>query len=114
MHDHAAQHQPADLAALSTELITEASGATSRRASRTVISGAAQRVTLTALAAGAELAEHTSPSPASLQVLRGEVELRLGDRSMTVREGELVAVPPQRHSLVAAADAAILLTVAVD
>jgi quercetin dioxygenase-like cupin family protein len=114
MHDHAAQHRPADLTALTTELLVEAGGTTSRRASRTVISGSAQRVTLTAMSAGAELAEHTSPSPASLQVLRGEVELRLGTRTMPVRAGELVAVPPQRHSLVAATDAAILLTVAVD
>ena len=114
MHDHLAQHEPADLEALTTDLLKEAGGASSRRASRTVISGSAQRVTLTALAGGAELSEHISPNPASLQVLRGEVELRFGDRTMTIRAGELVAVPPQRHSLVAAGDAAILLTVAVD
>ncbi len=113
MHDHAAQHQPADLTALTAELSTEAAGTTARRASRTVISGTAQRVTLTALLADGELGEHASPHPASLQVLQGEIELHLGERVIKVRAGELFAVPPQRHSLRAVTDAAILLTVAV-
>lgn len=114
MKDHPAQHEAADLAALSARLLAEAAESSARRASRTLISGAAQRATLMGLLAGAELAEHASPPAASLQVLRGEVVLRTADREFEVRADELIAVPPQRHSLRAIVDSAILLTVAVD
>lgn len=114
VNDHAAQHQPADLAGLATELLTQAGSATARRASRTLISGAAQRATLTALLKDAELGEHFAPPAASLQVISGEVELSVGERRQPIRTGELVAVPRQRHGLHALTDAVILLTVAVD
>ena len=45
-------------------------------------------------------------------VLRGRVRLTSGDTSWDGRSGDLVAVPPARHSLLAVEDAAILLTVA--
>lgn len=114
MNEHPAQHEPADLTVLTANLLAQAEGVSARRSSSTLISGAAQRVTLTALLSGAELGEHVAPRAASLQVLSGEIEVLAGDRRMPITAGGLVAVPRQRHSLRAITDAAILLTVAVD
>ena len=70
------------------------------------------RQTLIALAAGRELAEHDSPGEATLQVLRGRVRLVAGDDTLEGGAGDLLTIPPRRHSLLALDDAAVLLTVA--
>ncbi|MDR3080128.1 MAG: cupin domain-containing protein [Streptomyces sp.] len=70
------------------------------------------RQTLIALRAGASLAEHESPGEATLLVLRGRVRLRSGDDEWEGMAGDLLLVPPARHSLEVIEDAAALLTVA--
>ena len=114
MNDHAANHTAVNLTEQAAELLTEAGKAKADRAARTLISSTIQRGTLIALLSGAELAEHASPRAATLQIISGEVRLVAGERTWSLRSGDLIAIPPQRHSLHADADAVVLLTVAVD
>ena len=95
------------------EKMTEARKTNSGRASHTIHGGSEHelRQTVMALLAGHELAEHDSPGEATLQVLRGHVRLTAGDDSWEGKTGDFVAVPPQRHALVAVEDSAIMLTV---
>ena len=69
------------------------------------------RQTIIALVAGESLADHESPSEATLQVLTGRVEITVEDTSWEGSAGDLVAIPPQRHGLKALEDSAFLLTV---
>ena len=73
----------------------------------------ALRQTLIALTAGSGLAEHDSPGEATLQVLRGRVRLTTAGESAEAAAGDLLVIPPQRHSLEAIDDSAVLLTVAL-
>ncbi|WP_327425526.1 cupin domain-containing protein (plasmid) [Streptomyces sp. NBC_01527] len=70
------------------------------------------RQTLIALRAGTTLAEHENPGEATVLVLRGRVRLHSGDETWEGMAGDLLLVPPARHSLEALEDAAALLTVA--
>ncbi len=98
---------------LATELLQEARGQHARRVARTLVSGSSQRVTLIALADGAELAEHGAPSAATLHVLSGRVRLHTHSEEWVLDAGQLFTIPPQRHGLTALSDAAVLLTVAL-
>lgn len=106
--------QQVDLGALSRRLLDEAGGSSSRRAGSTVYGTheSSLHQTVVALAEGAALAEHESPGDATLLVLSGRVRLVAGDRSWDGETGELLVIPPARHSLEALSDAAVLLTVA--
>lgn len=101
------------LTALADEQIAAASAAHAGRAAHTVHGGHehALRQTVIALAGGHELAEHESPGEATLQVLRGRVRLIAGDDSVEGSAGDLLVIPPVRHSLSALEDSAVLLTV---
>lgn len=83
------------------------------RASTTVVTGSVMRATVIALEQGADLAEHDSPPGATVQVLRGRIVLRVGEKERPLEAGELVQVPAQRHSVQADTDAVFLLTVAL-
>lgn len=98
---------------LAAQLLAEARTHQSRRAAKTLVSGTSQRATVIAIAAGGELANHQSPSAATLHVLVGRVRLRTSDREWLLDAGDLVPVPPQRHGLDGVTDAAVLLTVAL-
>ncbi|MGB0972143.1 MAG: cupin domain-containing protein [Mycobacterium sp.] len=95
------------------EKLIEARKTNSGRAAHTIHGGSEHelRQTVMALLAGHELAEHDSPGEATLQVLRGHVRLTAGEDSWEGKTGDFVAVPPQRHSLAAVEDSAIMLTV---
>jgi len=98
---------------LASELLEEARGHHSRRAARTIVSGAVQRATLIALAQGAEMSEHDAPTAATLQLVVGSARLHTRSQEWVLGAGQLVAVPPQRHGLTALTDAVALLTVAL-
>lgn len=83
------------------------------RAAKTLHSGHRLRQTLIAMTAGTRLAEHQSPGDATLMCLSGGVTLNIGDKTVTVGEGELVDVPARRHDVVADVDSMVLLTVGI-
>ncbi|RMB79319.1 cupin domain-containing protein [Rhodococcus sp. SBT000017] len=103
------------LDALTRELMAKATSASSRRAASAVYGGHehALRQTLIALAAGAELSEHSNPGEATVHVLSGRVELLSGDDVWSGMTGDLLVVPDAPHSLRATTDAAVLLTTVV-
>jgi quercetin dioxygenase-like cupin family protein len=70
------------------------------------------RQTLIAVAGGNTLSEHDAPAEASLQVLRGEVTFRVGERELALSKGDYLVIPPARHALEAVTDCVLLLTVA--
>jgi len=99
---------------LAEEQLAQARKAGSGRSARSIHAGhhRALRQTVLALVAGSELAEHDSPGEATLQVLQGRVRLIAGDQTWEGAVGDHVTIPPERHSLAALEDAAVLLTVA--
>jgi quercetin dioxygenase-like cupin family protein len=103
-----------DLMALADQLLDQASRDGARRAARTLphpVDGLRQ--TVIALADGASLAEHESPGPASLQVLRGRARLVAGDEVVDLGPHQHAAIPPRRHALHATGDTVVLLSVAL-
>lgn len=100
------------LEATAREQLDAARRAEAKRASVTVVGGheRALRQTLVALVAGAALAEHENPGEASVYVIRGRVRLDADADSWEARTGDLIEIPPKRHTLVALEDSAVLLT----
>ncbi len=103
------------LTSLADELLAAAVASEHGRAARTVTGGSdhALRQTVMALREGSELAEHTAPGDATLQVLRGRVLLTHGDSAQEGAVGDLLPIPKERHALTALEDAVVVLTVAV-
>jgi quercetin dioxygenase-like cupin family protein len=100
--------------ALADTLLTQARSAHSGRAAHTPVGGSGHvlRQTVIALCATQQLAEHLSPGEATLLVLRGKLEVRSDGATEVVTEGDLVVIPPEAHSLWAADDSVVLLSVA--
>ena len=101
------------LSELADALIADLRNHPSGRTAKTILSGTVMRAAVIALKEGAEMAEHDSPPAATLYVIKGKVTLQAGDRDWTVYPGQLVPIPPRRHSVHAHADSAVLLTVAL-
>ena len=101
------------LEALAHRQLELATAAPSGRSANTVYGGHEQvlRQTLIALTAGSSLSEHENPGEATVQVLSGRVRLLAGGDSWDGREGDLIVMPPARHSLHAVENAVVLLTV---
>jgi quercetin dioxygenase-like cupin family protein len=70
------------------------------------------RQTIIALNAGRMLDEHENPGEATVQVLHGRVLMGTGQTSWNRSRGDLLTVPPSRHTPEALEDAVVLLTVA--
>ena len=99
---------------LAGQLLADAAVHTAQRAANTLphpVDGLRQ--TVIALVGGQELAEHESPGPASLLVLRGAVRLVAEDRTDVLGAHEICPIPNRRHSLHADEDSVVLLSVAV-
>ena len=101
------------LADLADRLLDTARAHASQRAAETINSGVSMRATVIALVEGAELAEHESPPAATLQVISGQARLHTAGEAWVLHDGEIVAIPPERHALTAITDAVVLLTVAL-
>ena len=103
-----------DLTAHAATLLASARDATSGRAARNLMpaEGAALTQTLVALREGAALSDHTTPGPATIQVLAGRVTLSSGDERVHLAAGEWSTIPRRSHRLDADEDAVALLTVA--
>ena len=106
--------QKMSLQALALTQLEAAAAAPSGRSAHTVYGGHEQvlRQTLIAMTAGTSLYEHENPGAATVNVLSGRVRLVAGSDSWDGREGELIVIPPARHSLHAVENAVVLLTVA--
>lgn len=106
--------EPIDLHTLASEKIRAAERSSNGRSSETLFGGHdhSLRHTMIAMLGGYELSEHESPGDATLQVLSGHIELRSEAETTVGTIGELLIVPPQRHSVYAVEDAVIILTVA--
>ncbi|MCT7352240.1 cupin domain-containing protein [Streptomyces sp. 15-116A] len=106
--------QKVSLDALAREHLDRAATTSHGRSATTVHGGHenALRQTLLALTAGTSLADHENPGEATVLILRGRVRLTSGDTSWEARTGDLILIPPDRHSLEAMEDSAALLTVA--
>lgn len=106
--------QKLSLDALAREHLERAAAASTGRSAETVYGGHEHvlRQTLMALTSGTVLAEHDSPGEATLLVLRGRLRLDSGENSWEGRTGDLLVIPPARHSVTALEDTAVLLTVA--
>ncbi len=88
--------------------------ARSGRTARTLIKDESLRVTVHLIAPGGSIAEHHADGPITVQVLRGALEFRAGDRDYELREGDLLALDAGiRHSLRSQVGAAFLLTVSL-
>ncbi|WP_331773395.1 cupin domain-containing protein (plasmid) [Embleya sp. NBC_00888] len=96
------------------EHMQRAAETASGRSAQTVYGGHEHvlRQTLVALEAGESLTEHENPGEATLLVLRGRVRLQCAEASWDGVTGDMIIVPPARHSLEALERSAILLTVA--
>jgi quercetin dioxygenase-like cupin family protein len=105
-----------DLNAVGEELLRQARESEHHKASRAVLHGDRMRAVLIAFARGADgLAEHASPPAATLQVLRGRVTLATEDQRWELGAGQLIAIPPARHSLeTLQEESVVLLTVSID
>lgn len=106
--------QKLSLTALARVQLEQAHATGSGRSAKTVWGGheRVMRQTIIALTAGSELAEHSNPGEATIQVLSGRVRLDADGHQWEGRQGDLLLVPPTRHALHALADAVILLSVA--
>ncbi|WP_439288093.1 cupin domain-containing protein [Microbacterium sp. A84] len=102
-----------NLPALQEQLLSKARASHARRAAETVYGGreAILRQTAMALLADQELPEHDSPPEATLQVLTGHLQLRGQDRHWDLSAGDIIPIPPERHSVSARDDSVFLLTV---
>jgi quercetin dioxygenase-like cupin family protein len=106
--------QKMSLPALAREQQELAAAASSGRSARTVWGGHERvlRQTVIALTAGSSMSEHENPGEATLQVITGRVRLAAQGNQWDGRQGDLLFLPPVRHSLLAINDAVVLLTVA--
>ncbi|WP_374727491.1 cupin domain-containing protein [Haloactinomyces albus] len=102
------------LEALAREHLDRASESASGRSAETVYGGHEHllRQTLVSLVSGASMDEHESPGEATVLVMRGRVRLSTSETSWDGLAGDMLLVPPARHSLHALEDSTILLTVA--
>jgi quercetin dioxygenase-like cupin family protein len=102
------------LTALAREQLRIARQSPSGRAADTVYGGHRHllRQTVIALASGRELSEHESPGEATVHVLVGRVRLNGNGHVWEGLPGDLLVIPPSRHSLEALEDSVVLLTVA--
>jgi quercetin dioxygenase-like cupin family protein len=95
--------------------LLEAVAADSGRASESVYGDKRSgfRQSIVALKAGAELSEHRNPGDATALVMRGTAVLRSGSDSWEGKAGDLLIVPPGKHSLHAVEDSLLLFTISV-
>jgi quercetin dioxygenase-like cupin family protein len=104
--------QKLSLTALAREQLVVAGRSTSSRSASTVFGGheRTMRQTVIALLQDARLDEHENPGEATVLVLSGRVELSADGDVWQARTGDLLVVPPVRHSLRALEDSTVLLT----
>jgi quercetin dioxygenase-like cupin family protein len=104
--------QKVSLDATAREQLDAARGSSAQRAATTLVGGHeyVMRQTLIALLAGATMDEHENPGEATVYVVNGRIRVRADGDSWEAGMGELLELPPARHSVEALEDSAMLLT----
>lgn len=70
--------------------------------SRTLLENRAGTITLFSFDEGQGLSEHTAPFDAFVQVVEGSGEFRVGEKTVTVEQGEILVMPADVPHAVAA------------
>lgn len=79
--------------------------------SKTMIDKKTGTVTLFAFDQGQGLSEHTAPFDALVQVLEGEVDIKISGKSFHLKQGEIITMPANEpHALTAVKRFKMLLT----
>jgi quercetin dioxygenase-like cupin family protein len=79
--------------------------------SKTIIEKKTGTVTLFAFYFGQGLSEHTAPFDALVQVLDGEVEIKISGKPFQLKQGEMIIMPANEpHALKAVSNFKMLLT----
>ena len=79
--------------------------------SKTIIEKKTGTVTLFAFDQGQGLSEHTAPFDALVQVLDGEVEIKISGNPFHLKQGEMIIMPANKpHALTAVRQFKMLLT----
>jgi quercetin dioxygenase-like cupin family protein len=79
--------------------------------SKTIIEKKTGTVTLFAFDQGQGLSEHTAPFDALVQVLDGEVEIKISGNPFHLKQGEMIIMPANKpHALKAVRQFKMLLT----
>lgn len=79
--------------------------------SKQILKNAAGNITLFSFDEGQGLTEHTAPFDAMVQVLEGEVEIRIGGKPNLLKQGESIIMPANTsHALQAVKAFKMLLT----
>ena len=79
--------------------------------SKTMIDKKTGTVTLFAFDQGQGLSEHTAPFDARVQVLEGEVDIKISGKSFHLKQGEIISMPANEpHALTAIQRFKMLLT----
>ena len=103
-----------DLDHESTSILEAAKETDSGRAAKTLVKEGPLRLTIMGFAAGSALHEHKAAGPVSIEVRSGLVEVRVGATSSSLAAGDILILDEEiSHSLVAASDAVLLLTIAI-
>ena len=104
--------QKFSIEATARQQLTAARQSSAARAATTVVGGHEHtlRQTVVALLADATLAEHDNPGEATLYVLSGRVTLAADGTTWEARTGDMIVIPPARHSVHAEEDSTLLLT----
>jgi quercetin dioxygenase-like cupin family protein len=100
-----------DLDSLEKELRREYSYLREGHAARTLARTDDLRVVLVVLASGKRMSEHQTDVTTSIHTVSGHVRLRLPDRDVDVRAGNLLMLGRDlKHDVEAVSDSALLLT----
>ncbi len=79
--------------------------------SKTILEKKTGTVTLFAFDQGQGLSEHTAPFDALVQVLDGEVEIKISNKPFLLKQGEMIIMPADEpHALTAVKRFKMLLT----
>ncbi|MFJ8823695.1 cupin [Streptomyces sp. NPDC102467] len=99
-----------DLTTLADDQLAAAHRSAHGRSAELLVREDPLRQSVIALTEGSALDEHNAPPAATLLILRGRVRLTAVSGDATLAQGELHAIPQERHGLVALTDAVVLLT----
>ncbi|MFC0599844.1 cupin [Streptomyces palmae] len=100
-----------DLTALARRHLNQAKDDPHGRSAHLFVHSGPLRQSVIALLAGTTLQEHNAPPASSLQVLHGHVRLTsAAGEQQDLIAGQVQELPPERHSLLAVEDSAVLLT----